>query len=67
MYIPEESEGIYRSNTTDIHMHKILVSIEDDIWEMIQAGELKKFGENASEIIRTLTKMGLSERGYLDK
>ncbi len=48
-------------------MRKVLVSIEDELWGMIQRGELKKFGENASEIIRTAFKMQLAEHGFLDR
>jgi len=47
-------------------MKKVLVSIPDDIYKLMQ--EVKgTFGESDSEIIRTIVISFLSEKGYLSK
>lgn len=47
-------------------MKKVLVSLPEDIYKLMQ--ELKgKFGESNSEIVRTILISFLSEKGYLSK
>lgn len=48
-------------------MKKILVSIPEGIYEILDSGLRGKIGERDSEIIRTIVISYLSEKGYLDK
>lgn len=48
-------------------MRRVLVSIPDGAWEIIEKELKGKIGERDSEIIRNIVLVYLSEKGYLKK
>jgi metal-responsive CopG/Arc/MetJ family transcriptional regulator len=48
-------------------MKRVLVSLPDRIYEIIQRELRGKMGETNSEIIRTIIISYLSEKGYMEK
>jgi len=48
-------------------MKKILVSIPEGIYEILDTDLRGKIGEKDSEIVRSIVISYLSEKGYLDK
>lgn len=53
--------------TGDGKMKRVLVSIPDGAWEIIEKELKGKIGERDSEIIRNIVLAYLSEKGYLKK
>ncbi len=51
----------------DGKMKRVLVSIPDGAWEIIEKELKGKIGERDSEIIRNIVLAYLSEKGYLKK
>ena len=48
-------------------MKRILVSIPDGTWKIIEKDLIGKIGEKESEVIRNIVLAYLSEKGYLKK
>ncbi len=48
-------------------MKRILVSIPDRAWEILEDDLKGKMGESGSEIIRSIVLAYLSEKGYMEK
>ncbi len=46
-------------------MKRILVSIPDGTWKIIEKDLIGKIGEKESEVIRNIVMAYLSEKGYL--
>jgi metal-responsive CopG/Arc/MetJ family transcriptional regulator len=49
------------------YMKRILVSLPDKVYEIIQSELKGKMGESSSEIVRAIVVAYLSEKGYMKK
>jgi len=61
------SHSIYRSYTYHSNMKRVMVSLPDGIWKIIEKNIKGRLGEKESEVLRNIVIAYLSEKGYLER